>query len=256
MTFPIPTGVNPAPGGPAGYTYSAVLVRVEERADARDDLLATLHEIRFSGWVAPPEAGWVVVVPAGDGPVVAAGRRGVVGVGAALAETGAATVAVRVLEDRQLVLVAWESGREVARYVSDPSREPGSGEDVLPDPVGTEGADDLAAAGGKRQAGEELRELLAEPLNPDEEIESERLGRVLRLLGLPSWLVSAWRLPRDMPTGPARRHLLRLRAGRTGPHGWIAGRAARLGRRWRRPPPVLLDPPRGDGGMDDQAMWL
>jgi hypothetical protein len=144
----------------------------------------------------------------------------------------------------------------VARYVSDPSREPGAAEDVLPDPFGTEGAESVAAACDRPQAGVELGRLLAEPLDPDEEIESERLVRVLHLLGLPSWLVSAWRLPRRMPTGPAPRDLLRLRAGRTGPGGWIAGRAVNLGRRWRPPPPVLLDPPRGDGGSEDLAMWL
>jgi hypothetical protein len=59
-----------------------------------------------------------------------------------------------------------------------------------------------------------------------------------------------------MSAGPALRKLCRLGAGHTGPRGWLAGRAARLGRRWRRPPPVLLDPPKGDGGMDEMAMWL
>lgn len=244
------------PEGPAGYTYAAVLVRVADRAGAREELLATLRRIRFSGWVAPPEGVWAPIVPAGEG-TVAAGRRGVVGVGAALAEASAATtLVVRVLDDRQLVLVAWESGREVARYVSDPSREPRAGHDVLPDPVGAEGAEAVATACGRPQAGEELGELLAEPLDPDQEIESERLGRALRLLGLPPWLVTAWRLPRAMPAGPARSDLVRLSAGRTGPLGRVAGRVASLGRGRRHPPPVLLDPPRGDGGLDDPAMWL
>jgi hypothetical protein len=104
---------------------------------------------------------------------------------------------------------------------------------------------------------EELGEVLSEGLDPDQHIESERLGRVLRLLGLPSWLVSAWRLPRAMATGPPPRRMLRLRAGRTGVSGWVVGRAARLARRWRTPPPVLPDPPRGNTGIDDDlAMWL
>jgi hypothetical protein len=181
----------------------------------------------------------------------------VVGVGAALAEAlSTTTLAVRVLDDRQLVLVACESGRQVARYVSDPSREPGAADDVLPDPFGVDGADAVAAACGRPHAGEELAELLAEPLDPDEEIESERLARVLQLLGLPSWLVNAWRPPRPMRTGPAPRDLLRLRAGRTGALGRITGRAADLGRRWRPPPPVLLDPPRGGLGIDDPGRWL
>jgi hypothetical protein len=175
----------------------------------------------------------------------------------ALAETLATTtVAVRVLDDRQLVVVAYESDRQLTRYVSDPSREPGADEDVLADPFGSEGAAALAVACGRPRAGKELGTLLAEPLDPDEEIESERLAHVLRLLALPTWLVTAWRLPRRMDTGPAPRDLLRLGAGRTGPLGWIAGRAARLARRWRPPPPVLTDPPRGGGDIDDMAMWL
>jgi len=254
---PVPVGVSPEPEGPAGYTYAAMVVRASDGAGAREEILAELGRIRFSGWVTPPEAGWVPVLPVHGGAVVAAGRRGVVGVGEALAQAlSTTTIALRVLEDRQLVVVAWEAGREVARYVSDPSREPGSAKDVLSDPVGVEGSDALAAACGRPEVGEELAELLAEPLDPDEEIESERLVSVLQLLGLPAWLVSVWRLPRPMATGPAPRDLVRLRAGRTGPLGWVAGRLVSFGRRWRPPPPVLLDPPRGDGGFDDPAMWL
>jgi hypothetical protein len=252
----LPMGVTGEAAGPAGYTYSAVLLRVDQRAGVGDQLLATLREVRFSGWVAPAEAGWAVVVPAGAG-TVASGRRGVVGVGEALAmRLGTGTLAVRVLDDLQLVLVGWASGREVARYVSDPSREPGVTEDVLPHPFGSAGSAAVATLCGKPEAGEGVDALLHEPLDPEDEIESERLGKVLRLLELPTWLVSAWQLPRELPTGPARRDLLRLRAGRTGLPGWIAGRAVRLPRRWRPPPPVLTDPPRGNAGMDDLAMWL
>lgn len=253
----IPISFSSEPEGPAGYTYAAVLLRVGDRTDARAESIATLRQIRFSGWVAPPEDRWLPVIPA-DAGTVAAGRRSVVGVGEALARALAVPcVAVRVLGDRQLVLVAWESSREVARYVSDPSREPGAEEDVLPYPFGAEGANAIAEVCGRPEVGDELGDLLADALDPDQDIESERLGRLLRLLGLPSWLVNAWRLPRAMATGPAPRTLLRLHAGRTGALGWMAGRAARPGRRWRTPPPVLLDPPRGDTGIDDDlAMWL
>ena len=254
MTVPI--GVGAEAEGPVGHTYAVLLVRVVERSDTREDVLAALREIRCSGWVAPAQDGWLPIVLAGA-ETVAAGRRGVVGVGEAVAAALAtATLALRVLNDRQLVLVAWESGREVARYVSDPSREPGAEDDVVPLPFGSEGAAAIAAACGRPQVAEKLGELLGESLDPDEEIESERLGDVLRLLALPVWVVTAWRLPREMSTGPALRELRRLGAGHTGPRGWLAGPAVRLGRRWRRPPPVLLDPPRGDGGMDEMAMWL
>jgi hypothetical protein len=252
----VPVGVTSEGGGPSGYTYAAVLVRQAPGVDLSGQLLPALKELRFTGWVAPPQAGWVPVVAGGG--TVAARRRGVVGVGEALAaaSTSTAVIALRVRRDRQLVVVAWESGREVARYVSDPSREPGADPDVLSDPVGAEEADAIAAACGRPEAGAELAELLAEPLDPEDEIESERLGRALRLLGLPTWLVSAWRLPRTVATGPDRRDLVRLRAGRTDALGRLSGTLADRGRRRRLPPPVLEDPPRDEGSPDDLAMWL
>lgn len=243
-------------GGPAGYSYAAVLVRMPDIGEVRSAVLPTLARIRFSGWVAPPEQGWAVLIPSGVG-TVAAGRRGVVGIAEELAAaTRATTIAVRVLQDRQLAVVAWESAGEVARFVSDPSREPGAPEDVLPDPVGGENVAALAAACGRLEAGEQLEELLGEALDPDDEIESERLARVLRLLGLPAWLVSAWRLPRPVAIGPSRRQLLRLGAGRAGALGRLYGAAVAPLRRRRPPPPILLDPPRGAGDLDDPALWF
>ena len=51
---------------------------------------------------------------------------------------------------------------------------------------------------------------IVQELDPDSVIESERLGRVLRLLRLPTWVVAAATLPRDIPTGPRTRDLIRL----------------------------------------------
>ncbi len=249
MSMPVARGSDLE--GPAGYTYAAVAVRVANRPDAGEQVLDTLRGIRFSGWLAPPEDGWAVAVPASGTGTVAAGRRGVVGVGEALAGTA---LVLRVLDDRQLVVVAWQSGEEVGRYVSDPSAEPGAGADVLPDPVGVEHAEAIAAACGRAGAAEELEALLAEPLDPDDEIESERLGRALRLLGLPTWLATVWRVPRAMPYGPRPRDFIRLGAGRLGLLGRGLGRAAAVGRRRRRPPAVLLDPPRADG-TDELGLW-
>jgi hypothetical protein len=43
----------------------SLLVRVVERSDTREDVLAALREIRCSGWVAPAQDGWLPIVLAG-----------------------------------------------------------------------------------------------------------------------------------------------------------------------------------------------
>ena len=248
MTFPY--APRPEVGGPAGHTYAVVLIRTEEAAA----VAAVLRRLRFTGWTAPSRDGWLPVVAVPGGGTVAAGRRGVVEVGAALATALAATVlAVRVLADRQLALVAWSGTDELGRYVSDPAREPGADEDVLPDPLGVPDAGAFAAACGHPDRAGDLADILAERLDPDSEIESERLARVLRLLGLPTWLVAVATLPRELPTGPSARELTRFGAGRRGLPGWLGRRVAGVVRRRRRPPPVIADPPRGGSGTDP---WL
>jgi hypothetical protein len=241
-------------GGPAGDTYAAVVVRVDDEPSARHDVLAALRQIRFSGWLAPPEGGWLVAVAEPAAGSVAAGRRGVVGVGEWLAARLARTVlVVRVLADRQLVLAAWADGDELGRYVSDPSREPGADDDVLSEPLGAKQAAAFAAACGRPEQAGDLAEILAESLDTDSVIESERLARLLRLLGLPTWLVAAATLPHDIPTGPRVRSMTRLGAGLPGVLGRVRGWAANVVRRRRPPPPVITDPPRTSPGVDP---WL
>jgi hypothetical protein len=170
----------------------------------------------------------------------------VVGVGEWLATRLAGPVlAIRVLADRQLLLAVWTEGEEVGRYISDPSY--GLDDDTLPEPLGAEHADAFAAACGQPEAADDLADLLAEELDPDSVIESERLGGVLRLLGLPSWLVAVSSLPKDVPTGPRAAELTRLGAGATGFRGRLRGRAADVVRRRRPPPPAVTDAPRGGG---------
>ncbi len=235
-------GAGTEQDGPPGYTYGFVLIRTGDTAAVLD----ALREVRFSGWLAAPEDGWTAAVARAAGGAVAAGRRGVTGLAAVLAERFEEPVlAVRVLVDRQLVLGAWVAGEELGLYVSDPSREPGADPDTLGDPLGAEYAEVFAAVTERPDAAEELGELLAEELDPDSVIESERLSRVLRLLGLPTWLVAAASLPKDIPTGPRGRDLTRLSAGRTGVGGRLAGRAAEVLRKHRRPPPVVTDAPKG-----------
>ena len=232
-------------GGPSGLTYAGVLVRLAAPAVERSQVLDALQQLRFTGWLGPEEQGWVVAVASDGTGSVAAGRRGVLEVAAELAEQFDLTlVAVRVANDRQLVLSVWAAGEEVGRYVSDPSYGMRD-ETVMSDPLGDEHAEEFAAALGRPEAAEELGELLSEELGEDV-IESERLSGVLRLLGLPDWLVAASSLPRHVPGGPPSGAFTRLGAGRPGLAGRIAGRAVRVVRTRRGPPPVVVDPPRAD----------
>jgi hypothetical protein len=252
-----PWVIGPNRSGPSGYTYAAVAVRLHADPSGGtrtgSDLLAAFREIRFNGWVAPAEQGWVLAVATPAAGSVATGRRGVLGVGEWLAQRlGATVVAVRVVEDRQLLLAMWADGDELGRYVSDPSYGLDR-DDVLSDPLGVEHAEAFAAAVGRPQVTDELAELLAEDFDPDSVIESERLAGVLRLLGLPGWLVAAASLPRDMPGGPPVRDLTRLGAGLPGLRGRVLGRLAQTARRRRQPPPAVPDPPRADPGIDP---WL
>jgi hypothetical protein len=249
--LPPPQGATAQDGEPRGYTYGAVILAEGDVTSA--EIQDVLRGIRFTGWMSPPRDGWVVVLgDPGDG-VVADGRRGVIEVGAELAERSAGGVlAVRVREDRQLGMVAWRAGRELGRYCSDPSREPETDKEVLDQPVGAELSESLAEVWGRADAAQKLTELLQEELDPDSVFESERLRSVLRLLGLPAWIMASGALPRDIPTGPKAAELTRLRAGETGLAGRTLGSALRQVRRRQTPPPVIADPPRG-GGFED---WM
>jgi hypothetical protein len=251
MALPPPS--SSAESEPEGETYGAVILPAE--ALTPDAILAVLREIRFSGWIAPPRDGWVVLLgDPGDG-VVADDRRGVIEVASELAgRTASAVIAVRVRRDRQLGIVAWRNGEELGRYCSDPSREPGADKEVLDQPFGAELAGSLAELLDRADAVEAVTELLDEELDPDSVYESERLRSLLRLLGLPAWIVAAGALPEDIPTGPKAAELTRLRAGATGYTGRTLGPALRALRRRQTPPPVIADPPRSlCGGFEE---WM
>lgn len=251
MAF-IPTHPGATADAPLmGYSYGAVLV---PSADAqKPELREALSGVRFTGWIAPPADGWVVVIGDPGAGVCATGRRGIVEVGAAVASHIAGTVlAVRVLADRQLGIVAWRDGDEIARYCSDPSAEPLADKDVLDDPVGEEGAEEIAQACGRPDAAEELTEVLGESLDSELTNESERLGQVARLLGLPRWIVSVGEMP--ISSGPGKRDLVRLRVGETGASGKTLNAAVARSRRRKTPPPIIDDPPTSN--MSGAEMWL
>ncbi|WP_322411548.1 hypothetical protein [Microbacterium invictum] len=243
-------------GGPDGHSYGA-LVLMTDAADPAA-LQRVLRVIRFTGWLAPARSGTQVVIGDPGAGVVAAQRRGIIEVGAVVAEQlDCGVLAVRVRRDRQLGLVAWQGGREIGRYDSDPSAEPGADDDIAADPVGVAAAPEFAALAGVPEESETLTEILDEELERDSVSESERLRGVLRLLSLPDWIVAAASLPRDIPTGPRAADLVRLRVGTPGAQGiWRDLAVRRLRRRWT-PPAVIADPPRESGqGMEGIEPWM
>ena len=136
MVYPL-GGLGGDAGSPSGYTYAAVVVRLDGTPSGgpctRNDVLAALREVRFTGWLGQPEGGWLVAVAASGDGTVAAGRRGVVGVDEWLADRLATTVlAIRVVADRQLLVALWADREEIGRYVSDPSYGLDPDDDTLP----------------------------------------------------------------------------------------------------------------------------
>lgn len=238
--------------GPAGHSYRGVLVRAP-----REAVLARAVKARFSGWVGPQEGEHVVLVPASRHLVVASGGRDLEALAGDLAEDLGPALLVEVVRDRLLALVLRTGADEdPPRYLSDPSV---LDEEDLDEPRGAQHARSIATAFGRGPAGERLREALAESLDPEQDIESERVMRVLDLLGLPTWLVSAWALPRPPSTGPTRRELTRLRAGVQGPGGIVVERVVEPVRRARQLLSRRPDGPRPDGlaveGPDETMLW-
>ena len=248
-------GVGGEVGGPVGYDYRGLVVRAR-----REDVLRVAAGAGFSGWVGPQEGDAVVLVPSSSRLLVAAGGRDPEALAehlsAALPADPAPVLVVEVVRDRLLSLVLVVAGAPSLRYLSDPSvLDP----EAFDEPSGAHHAPALARAFGVPGAADALRDVLAEEADPEVHIESERLGHVLRLLGLPAWLVSAWGLPRRVYGAPDPRSLTRLRAGRTGVAAAVVGPAAELARRVRQAVRRLPDGPRPDpeaaGPGEDTGLW-
>jgi hypothetical protein len=214
---------------PADYSYAGLLVRA-----GRGELLRHLADAGFSGWVGPQEAEWVVLIPARLRGAVTATGADLETLGADVARRfDAVTLAAAVQRDKVLRLAMWNGPRELGRYLSNPAYGVPEDDEVWPEPEGAEHAGAFAAACGRSDYAEELAELLGEMLDEESQIESERLSIVLRLLGLPRWLVAANSLPRDVPAGPNAQEFVRLFRGGTGlpsrAGAWLTGLV-----RWQR----------------------
>ena len=134
-------------------------------------------------------------------------------------------------QDRLLTFTAWHGDAELGRI---PATAFGADEDddfVDPEPEGVEYAEAIATAFGRPDGHEQLAEILGKILDEEEQTESERLWSVLRLLGVPSWLVASAALPKDVLGGPLKPDVLLLFRGRTGRlarvAAWLTGRQRR-----------------------------
>ncbi|MGJ7442736.1 hypothetical protein [Aquipuribacter sp. MA13-6] len=249
-------------GGPAGHSYRGVVLTGEHGA-----VLEHARRARFSGWVGPQEHAHVVLVPSSRHLLVASDGRDLEGLATDLADPFGPVLVVEVVRDRLLSLVlptghgpgaaaAPGTAAEPLRYLSDPSVL--DAED-LDSPRGAHHAPALARAFGVPGVAGALRDVLSESLDPEHYIESERVARVLGLLDLPTWLVSAWTLPRRPSYGPDGASITRLGAGVPGLPGWPARWAGEPVRRVRQLLTRRPDGPRPDGlavgGFDDTGLW-
>lgn len=205
-------------GGPAGFTYTAIFL-----AGGREQILEALAEIRYSGWVGPQEGDWVVAIPGRPHGAVAGAKMTAADVAQQVSGTTAAgALAATVDNDKLLTLWAYNAGEDAGEYVSDPQvARPGDDEAGF-EPEGSENAPFMATACGVPDLAEALEELLAEELGESMN-ESERLTAIVRLLGLPDWIVAASSLPKDVPGGPRAKEFTKLGAGKEGVAGAVSG---------------------------------
>jgi len=214
--------------GEAGLSYSGAYAAAE-----RDRVIAALGELRFTGYLGPQEGTWVLSIAGNPLGKVAGSRRRINDVARDLAATlDVVTLAVEVARDARLRLWAFDGEDALPGYDSHPPDENEPGGMALDDfgnPIVSGGgfadnemvAVSLLSTFGAEDPDGTLGELLGEDLGEDTN-ESERLTSVLRLLGLPTWIVSSDSLPRRVPGGPDRSEILRLGAGKPGVQGWFA----------------------------------
>lgn len=219
--------------GSAGFSYSGVYI-----AATRDHVLACLGELRFTGYVGPQEADWVLAIAGNPLGKVARGKRRIADVARDLATTlETVTLAVEVDKDARLRMWGFDGVDELPGYDSNPPDPDAHGGglqlDDFGNPVMTSvfvDNEDVARAlavtfpsgsSSEDERADELAEMLDDDLGEDTS-ESERLTGILRILGLPTWIVSSDSLPRRVPGGPDKDQVTRLGAGKPGVQGRFA----------------------------------
>lgn len=223
MFPPVPVSVGE---GESGFSYSGVYV-----AASRDHVLAALGELRFTGFVGPQEGDWVLSIAGNPLGKVARKKRRIADVARDLATTlETVTLAVEVDKDSRLRLWGFDGVDALPVYDSAPPEE--DDDEIQIDDFGNPvmtGAfvdnDDVARAllstFRVEDDDDSLIGLLDEDLGEDTS-ESERLTGILRILELPTWIVSADSLPRRVPGGPDKDEVTRLGAGKPGVQGRLA----------------------------------
>lgn len=213
--------------GEAGFTYSGVFTSA-----SREDVLVALTELRFTGYVGPQEDDWVLAVAGNPLGKVARKKRRINDVGRDLATTlETVTLSVEVDKDARLRLWAFDGVDALPPYDSAPPDLDGEGGMELDDfgnPVMTgvfidneAVAQALLATFRIEDDDDVLADLLDDDLGEDTS-ESERLTGILRILELPTWIVSSDSLPRRVPGGPDKAQVTRLGAGKPGVQGRVA----------------------------------
>lgn len=223
MFPPIPTGSGQ---GPSGLSFSGVYV-----AASRDHVLASLGELRFTGFVGPQEGDWVLSIAGNPLGKVARGKRRIADVARDLATTlETVTLAAEVDKDARLRLWGFNGLDALPVYDSAPP-EADDGDLQLDDfgnPLligafvdNEDVAQGLLTTFRVEDEEDKLVELLDDDLGEDTS-ESERLTGILRILELPTWIVSSDSLPKRVPGGPDKDEVTRLGAGKPGVQGRFA----------------------------------
>lgn len=225
MFPPVPRGSD---GDRPGLSFSGIYTRGD-----RGEILAALGELRFTGWVGPADGAWIIAVCGNPLGKVARGKRRFDDVARDLASTlQTSVIGVEVNSERRLRIVPFDGEDALPVYDSAPP-EPDEAQILVDDfgnPMMGEAAfvDTEAAAHTLLRlqeitddgAYDSLVELLDDDLGESTH-ESERLVDVLRLLDLPTWIVSSDSLPRNIPGGPAKSEMTRLGAGKPGVQGRV-----------------------------------